>query len=231
MLCHFSHTFLGWAFYMLSLTFCSTISLMQVLSLISSLWSLANGWFLNVIEGVRIPCCANCIQIQTFQFLHVPWGASSFHLKHHFAVSIVFNFTWYHFVLNNIEGVMIPCVCTLYFNSNRIFCAHTLGSFPILFRAPFRSYHNIFIQFVLWIVWLLSSFVEVYPSCYLIFFAIFDPQYSLVSFIYLSLYMCMVFTYFFWICTPFWRNSHYIGLLSFSPILAMDANGGEVLRV
>ena len=45
-------------------------------------------------------------------FLHVPWGASSFHLKHHFAVSIVFNFTWYHFVLNNIEGVMIPCVCT-----------------------------------------------------------------------------------------------------------------------
>jgi hypothetical protein len=140
---------------------------------------------------VRIPCCANCIQIQTFQFLHVPWGASSFHLKHHFAVSIVFNFTWYHFILNNIEGVMIPCVCTLYFSSNRIFCAHTLGSFLILIRAPFRSYHNIFIQFVLWIVWLLSSFVEVYPSCYLCFFAIFDPQYSLVSFIYLSLYMCM----------------------------------------
>jgi hypothetical protein len=24
-----------------------------------------------------------------------------------------------------------------------------------------------------------------------------------------------VFTHFFWICTPFWRNSHYIGLLSF----------------
>jgi hypothetical protein len=176
-------------------------------------------------------CCANCIQMQTFQFLHVRWGASSFHLKHHFAVSIVFNFTWYHFVLNNIEGVMIPCLCTLYFNSNRIFCAHTLESFLILFRAPFQSYHNIFIQFVLWIVWLLSSFVEVYPSCYLILFA------SLIlNIVWFPSYICLcicarVFTYFFWICTPFWRNSHYIGLLSFLPIFAMDAKGGEVLRV
>jgi hypothetical protein len=68
-------------------------------------------------------------------------------------------FTWYHFVLNNIEGVIIPGLCTSYFNSNRIFCAKTLGSFLILFRALFWSYHNIFIQFVLWIIWLLSSFV------------------------------------------------------------------------
>jgi hypothetical protein len=29
--------------------------------------------------------------------------------KHHFTVIIVFDFTWYHFVLNNIEGLMIPC--------------------------------------------------------------------------------------------------------------------------
>jgi hypothetical protein len=102
-------------------------------------------------------------------------------------------FHLYHFSLNNIEGVMIPCSCTLYFNPNRILCAQTLGSFLILFRAPFWSYHNIFIQFVLWIDWLLSSFVEVYPSCYLIFFAIFDPQYSLISFKNLPLYMCMCF--------------------------------------
>jgi hypothetical protein len=181
--------------------------------------------------GSEDSICANCIQMQIFQFLHVPWGASSFHLKHHFAVSIVFNFTWYHFILNNIEGVMIPCLCTLYFNSNRIFCAHTLGSFLILFRAPFQSYHYIFIQFVLWIAWLLSSFVEVYPSCYFILFA------SLIlNIVWFPSYICFcicacVFTYFFWICTPFWRNSHYIGLLSFLPILAMDANGGEVSRV
>jgi hypothetical protein len=59
--------------------------------------------------------------MQTLYPVHIPWGASSFHLKHHFAVIIVFDFTWYHFVLNNIEGVMISCLCTLYFNSNRIF--------------------------------------------------------------------------------------------------------------
>jgi hypothetical protein len=82
-----------------------------------------------------------------------------FILKHHFVVIIVFDVTWYHFVLNNIEGVMIPCLCTLYFNSNRICCAQTLGGFFILFRALFWSSHNILICFAIWIFWLLSSFV------------------------------------------------------------------------
>jgi hypothetical protein len=84
---------------------------------------------------------------------------------------------------------MIPCLCTLYFNPNRIFCAQTLGSFLILFRAPFWSNHNIIIQFILWVDWLLSSFGEVYPLCYLILFAI----YSFFSFKNLPLYMCMCF--------------------------------------
>jgi hypothetical protein len=110
---------------------------------------------------------------------------------------------------------MIPCLCTLYFNSNIIFCAHTLGSFLILFRAPFLSYHNIIIQSVLWIIWLLSSFVEVYPLCYLILFAI-----LILNIVWFPSNICLcicacVFTYFFWISTSFWRNSHYIGLLSF----------------
>jgi hypothetical protein len=170
--------------------------------------------------------------MQTFQFFHLPWGASSFHLKHYFSVIIVFDFTWYHFSLNNIEGVMIPCSCTLYFNSNRIFCAHTLGSFLVLFRTPFWSYHNIFIQFVLWIVSLLSSFVEVYPLCYLILFAIFDPQYSLISFKKMPLYMSMCFHLFLLdMHTVLEELSLYWPSKFFSPILAMDANGGEVSRV
>jgi hypothetical protein len=164
--------------------------------------------------------------------LHVPWGASLVHLKHHFVVSMVFNFTWNHFVLNNIEGVMIPCLCTLYFNPNRIFCAQTLGSFLILFRAPFWSNHNIFIQFFLWVAWLLSSFGEVYPSCYLILFAIFDPQYSLISFKNLPLYMCMVFHSFILdMHTVLEELSLYWPSKLFLPILAIDANGGEVSRV
>jgi hypothetical protein len=68
-----------------------------------------------------------------------------FILKHNFMVIIVFDVTWYHYILNNIEGVMIPCLCTLYFNLNGICCAQTLGSFFILFRALFWSSHNIFI--------------------------------------------------------------------------------------
>jgi hypothetical protein len=136
------------------------------------------------------------------------------------------------FVLNNIEGVMIPCLCTLYFKSNRIFCAHTLGSYLILFRASFWSYHNIFIQFVIWIDLLIFSFVEVYPLCYLILFAIFDTKYSLISFKNLPLYMCMCFHSFILdMHTVLEELSLYWPSKLFSPILAMDANRGEVSRV
>jgi hypothetical protein len=54
--------------------------------------------------------------MQTFYLVQYLGELPHFILKHHFAVIIVFDFTWYHFVLNNIEGVMIPCLCTLYSN-------------------------------------------------------------------------------------------------------------------
>jgi hypothetical protein len=128
--------------------------------------------------------------------LHVPWGASLFHLKHHFAVIIVVDFTWCHCVLNNIEEVMIPCLCTFYFISNRIFCAQALGSFLIIFRASFWSYHNIFTQFFLWIILLLSSFVG---SLSIMLFCLqsFDPQYSLISSNF-CLWICDMCFHFFW---------------------------------
>jgi hypothetical protein len=142
-------------------------------------------------------------------FLHVPWGASSFHLKHHFAVIVVFDFTWYHFVLNNIEGVVIPCLCTLYFNSNRIFCTQTLGGFLILFRALFWSYHNIFISFVLWIIWLLSSFVGSFFTMWSYFYL----QSLILNIVWFPpsfhIWICAyVFNYTFGLCT------HYRGTLS-----------------
>jgi hypothetical protein len=134
--------------------------------------------------------------------------------------------------LNNIEGVMIPCLCTLYFNSNQIFCTQTLRSFLILFRALFWPYHNIFIQFVLWIIWLLSSFVGRFFTMVSYFLvAIFDPQYSLISSEFSYLYMSICFQLYFWFIHTLWRNSLYIGLLSFPPISAISANGGEVSRV
>ena len=53
-------------------------------------------------------------------------------------------------------------------------------------------------------------------------FAIFGPQYSLSSSKYLPLDMCIAFH------SLVEKYIIYIGLLSFSPILAIDANGGEV---
>jgi hypothetical protein len=91
-----------------------------------------------------------------------------FILKHHLVVIIVFDVSLYHFVLNNIEGVTIPCLCTLYFNSNGISCAQTLGSFFILFRALFWSYHNIFIWLFLDHLFALFFFLEDYPLCYFV---------------------------------------------------------------
>jgi hypothetical protein len=163
--------------------------------------------------------------------LHIPWGASSFHLKRHFVAIIVFDFTWYHFVLNNIEGVMIPCLCTLYFNSNWIFCTQTLGAFSYYLEHYFGliiiSLFNLFFGSFDCFLHLL----EVSSPCDLILFAIFDPQYSLICFEFSYLDICICFQLYFWLMHTFWRNSLYIGLLSFPPILAIGANGGEVSRV
>jgi hypothetical protein len=138
-----------------------------------------------------------------------------FILKHHLAIIIVFDVTLYHFVLNNIEVVMIPCLCTLYFNSNRISCAQTLGSFFILFRALFWSYHNIIIWLFLDHLFALFFFLEDYPLCYFVCnllilnIVLFPPTFCL--------WICgCVLTHFFWNMHTLRRNSHYIGLLSLS---------------
>jgi hypothetical protein len=109
------------------------------------LLSPSNGCFLNGIEGARIPCCAIVFKCKHSILCTYLRELLHFILKNNFVVIIAFDVTLYHFVLNNIEGVMIPCLCTLYFNSNGICCAQTLGSFFILFRALFRSSHKIFI--------------------------------------------------------------------------------------
>ena len=46
-------------------------------------------------------------------------------------------------VLNDVEGVRIPCLCILYSNAKIHICARTLGSFLISFRVLFRSHHDI----------------------------------------------------------------------------------------
>ena len=119
-----------------------------------------------------------------------------------------------------------------------IICAQTLGSFLILFRAlSFRSYHNIYRSFGIFLVvkWSFGSFdcsLHLLMLLHLvIFLQSFDPQYSLIPSKYSSLDMCID-------STHIMRNAHIMEELSlywpsrfFPPISAMDANGGEVSRV
>ena len=103
-------------------------------------------------------------------------------------------------VLNDIEGVRIPCLCILYSNATIMIYARTLGSFLISFRA-------LFVQLVLWIFWLLASSVEVSSPFYylqsLILGIVWLPS------IYLSLDTCIWFHSYYEKCTP-WGGTHTI---------------------
>jgi hypothetical protein len=120
---------------------------------------------------------------------------------------------------------MIPCLWTLYFNSNRIFCAHTLGRFLILLEHLFDliivSILNLFF----------ASFgcslhsLEVSSPCYLFLFAIFDPQYRLISSEYLHVDMCMYFTHFLLVnahleeeLSLYWPSKHFCPFWQWMPI-------------
>ena len=76
-----------------------------------------------------------------------------------------------------------------------------------------------------------DSLIDCFSLCYVFVayhsLAIFVPQYSLSSSKYLPLDMCIAFHSLVEKYTIY-RGTQFIGLLSFSPILAIDANGGEV---
>jgi hypothetical protein len=110
---------------------------------------------------------------------------------------------------------MIPCLCTLYFNSNGISCAQTLGSFSYYLDHCFGLIIKSLFDFF-WIICLLSSsFLEDYPLCYFVCnllilnIVLFPPTF------YLWICACVL-TLFFWNMHTLRRNSHYIGLLSLS---------------
>jgi hypothetical protein len=109
---------------------------------------------------------------------------------------------------------MIPCLCTLYFNSNGICYAQTLGSFFMLFRALFWSYHNIFIWFAFGSFDCYLHLLEVLPSCHP-----FCLQSLILNIVWFPPTFCpwicaCVFTLF-GPCTP-WGGTLTIGLLSLS---------------
>ena len=118
-------------------------------------------------------------------------------------------------------------LCTLYSNANILICARTLGSFLILFKAPFG--------FI--IISLFNSFFGSF-DCFLhslkvILFCLQLLIHNIVWFpptILIWLCSC-VFTLFFEYAHFFCGGTLSFGFLLFPPILAIDANGGEVSRV
>ena len=126
-------------------------------------------------------------------------------------------------------------------------CAQIMGSFSSFFRTLLCSYHNILYSCGSQDLW--SSWFNWYPliACF--------NWYLLIAWLLVSLFVMsswhinlvqslglnivvflQVFTVGHVYCIPLscweihnlWRNTFYVGLLSFSPILAIDANGGEV---
>jgi hypothetical protein len=94
MLYHFSHSFLWLSLInMSSYSCCSTIFYASVklnfFSMIFCKW-LHFKCYWESEDSILCKLYSDA----NIHFLHVSWGASSFYLKHHFAVSIVFNFTW-----------------------------------------------------------------------------------------------------------------------------------------
>jgi hypothetical protein len=80
-------------------------------------------------------------------FVHVPWGASSFYLKHQFVLIILFISHGILIGLNNIVGMRMPYACACCIQMQIIICAQALGSLLILFRAFFLGLIIISISF------------------------------------------------------------------------------------
>ena len=132
--------------------------------------------------------------------MHVPWGASSFYLKYSFAAIINLYFTWY-LLLWVILWEWWFHVCAPYFSMQIVYFVHKpWGASAYYLEHSSWSYHNIF-HLVRWFIWLLASFVEASSPSYP--FAIFDPQYSLISSEYSSLDTCIWFHSHYEKCTPY----------------------------
>ena len=140
------------------------------------------------IEGVRIPCCAHCIQMQTSNLCTYLGELPRFICITNVCSSYYFIYLDILIGLNIFEGIRMPYLCIVYSNANILNYARTLGSFLISFRSLLLSYHDIlFLSNRIFDC--LLYLLKLSSPCYLC--AIFDPQYSLTSFKYSSLDMCI----------------------------------------
>ena len=101
----------------------------------------------NKIEGVRIPCCAHCIQMQTSN-LCTYLGE----LPHFICITNLCSTDYLIYLgiligLNIFEGIRMPYLCIVYSNANYNLCTN-IGEFSSYYlEQSLKSYHNIFISF------------------------------------------------------------------------------------
>ena len=104
--------------------------------------SFLSFWFLVVL--VRTWFMSAWFTFIASSCTHISWMVFGLKLV---LISVLIFYIYYLYlvcVLNDIEGVRIPCLCILYSNAIILIYARTLGSFLISFRALFLSYHDIF---------------------------------------------------------------------------------------
>ena len=112
----------------------------------------------NKLEGVRIPCCAHCIQIQKSNLCMYLGELPQFICITNLCSSYYFIYLGILIDLNSIQGMRIPCLCILYSNANSNLCTN-LGEFPHIIQSTLLNliiislFHLVsyFCQLVHWI--------------------------------------------------------------------------------
>ena len=94
--------------------------------------------------------------------MHVPWGASSFYLMHHFVVIIRFYFTWYPFLWMILWEWWYHVCAPIFQYKLSIFMHKPWGASLYYLEYSSWSYHNTYLSFgsMFGFIGLLASCVE-----------------------------------------------------------------------
>lgn len=147
-------------FIMVPLTCCSTICLLQVLSLFLYLWSIPNVCVLNGNEGVRIPCYAYCIQMQHFNLCMYLGELPHFIEDTILWWSLEFDslgilcFEWYY---GSDDSMFVHFILQCKLSS---FVHKPWGASSYYLEQSSWSYHNIYLSFgIFFVVHLVACFI------------------------------------------------------------------------
>ena len=124
-----SHILLGWTYSYISITYAQPFVHIKFMHLVTIICSLAHICVSSKIEGVMIPCCAHCIQMQTSNLCTYLGELPRFICITNVCSSYYFIYLGILIGLNIFEGMRMPCLYILYSKANSNLCTN-LGEFP-----------------------------------------------------------------------------------------------------